>query len=99
MLLSRTLEDKLANLYRAGGRLVGGCVSAKARRPTARPSACRFPKAGTFSAPSFAIERPGLPGASRCRMPSALLFGSALGPMKGRDGNVHRGRRKKAFPR
>jgi pyruvate dehydrogenase E1 component alpha subunit/2-oxoisovalerate dehydrogenase E1 component alpha subunit len=98
MLLSRTLEDKLANLYRAGGRLVGGVYLGKGQEAYSAAIGVQISKGrdilGTFIRDQAARLAWGEPIEDAFR----TYFGSVQGPMKGRDGNVHRGRPKEGLP-
>ena len=97
MLLSRTLEDKLASLYRAG-RLVGGVYLGKGQEAYSAALGCQLTKGkdilGTFIRDQAARLAWGEPMLDAFR----TYFGSVLGPMRGRDGNVHRGRPKEGLP-
>lgn len=97
MLLSRTLEDKLASLYRAG-RLVGGVYLGKGQEAYSAAIGCQLTKGkdilGTFIRDQAARIGWGEPLLDAFR----AYFGSSLGPMRGRDGNVHRGRPQEGLP-
>src|SRR6266481_3471719 len=90
MLLARTVEEKVANLWRAG-KIAGGVYIGKGQEavsvaigtmlrrgdifaPLIRDQAGRL----AFGEPLFDILR--------------TYLGKKTGPMRGRDGNVHRGR-------
>src|SRR6266576_3636947 len=90
MLLTRTLEEKLVSLYR-GGLITGGVYIGKGQEAVS--VACgMFLKKGDIFAPLIRDQ------AGRSAFGEALLdvtrtyLGSRLGPMRGRDGNIHRGR-------
>src|ERR1044072_6397419 len=90
MLLSRTLEEKLVSLYR-GGLITGGVYIGKGQEAVS--AACGlFLKKGDIFAPLIRDQ------AGRSAFGETLLdvtrtyLGSRLGPMRGRDGNIHRGR-------
>lgn len=97
MLLSRTLEDRLASLYRSG-RLTGGVYLGKGQEAFSAALGCQLKKGrdilGTFIRDQAARLAWGEPILDAFR----TYFGSALGPMRGRDGNVHRGRPKEGLP-
>jgi len=97
MLMSRILEDKLASLYRAG-RLVGGVYLGKGQEAYSAALGCQLTKGkdilGTFIRDQAARIAWGEPLLDAFR----TYFGSVLGPMRGRDGNVHRGRPKEGLP-
>ncbi len=99
MLLSRTLEDKLAHLYRAGGgRIVGGVYLGKGQEAYSAALGVQLQKGKDVLGPFIRDQ------AARLAFGEPLLdsfrtyFGSVLGPMRARDGNVHRGRPKEGLP-
>jgi pyruvate dehydrogenase E1 component alpha subunit/2-oxoisovalerate dehydrogenase E1 component alpha subunit len=90
MLLARTLEEKLASLYR-GGMITGGVYLGKGQE--AISAACgMFLQKGDVFAPLIRDQ------AGRSAFGEPLIdvvrtyLGSRQGPMRGRDGNIHRGR-------
>src|SRR3954465_1080188 len=90
MLLARVLEDKLASLYR-GGMITGGVYLGRGQEAVS--AACgMFLKKGDVFAPLIRDQ------AGRSAFGEPLLdvvrtyLGSVKGPMRGRDGNIHRGR-------
>jgi acetoin:2,6-dichlorophenolindophenol oxidoreductase subunit alpha len=90
MLLARILEDKLASLYR-GGMIVGGVYLGRGQE--AISAACgMFLQKGDVFGPLIRDQ------AGRSAFGEPLLdvvrtyLGSVKGPMRGRDGNIHRGR-------
>src|ERR1700724_1812665 len=90
MLLSRTLEEKLVSLYR-GGAITGGVYIGKGQEAVS--VACGlFLQKGDIFAPLIRDQ------AGRSAFGEPLLdvmrtyLGSRQGPMRGRDGNIHRGR-------
>src|SRR6202030_107484 len=90
MLLSRTLEEKLVSLYR-GGQITGGVYIGKGQEAVS--VACGlFLQKGDIFAPLIRDQA----GRSAFGEPlvdvARTYLGSAQGPMRGRDGNIHRGR-------
>jgi acetoin:2,6-dichlorophenolindophenol oxidoreductase subunit alpha len=90
MLLTRTLEDKLASMYR-GGMISGGVYVGRGQEAVS--AACGlFLQKGDVFAPLIRDQ------AGRSAFGEPLLdvvrtyLGSRQGPMRGRDGNIHRGR-------
>jgi pyruvate dehydrogenase E1 component alpha subunit/2-oxoisovalerate dehydrogenase E1 component alpha subunit len=90
MLLARILEDKLGSLYRAG-MITGGVYLGRGQE--AISAACgMFLQKGDVFAPLIRDQ------AGRSAFGEPLLdvvrtyLGSRQGPMRGRDGNIHRGR-------
>src|SRR5437870_11905045 len=93
MLLTRTLEEKLVSLYR-GGLITGGVYIGKGQEAVS--VACgSFLQQGDIFAPLIRDQ------AGRSAFGEPLIdvtrtyLGSRLGPMRGRDGNIHRGHPRK----
>src|SRR5208282_1639862 len=90
MVLSRTLDEKMASLYRAG-KIHGGVFLGRGQEALSVSVGVALRK-GDVYAPLIRD------GAGRLAFGEPVLdavrtyLGSALGPMRGRDGNVHRGR-------
>src|SRR3954454_8237333 len=92
MLLARVLEEKLASLYR-GGMIVGGVYLGKGQEAVSAACGMFLDKSkGDVFAPLIRDQ------AGRSAFGEPLIdvvrtyLGSRLGPMRGRDGNIHRGR-------
>jgi TPP-dependent pyruvate/acetoin dehydrogenase alpha subunit len=90
MLLARTLEDKLTSLYR-GGLISGGVYVGRGQEAVS--VACGlFLKKGDIFAPLIRDQA----GRSAFGEPlvdvARTYLGSRQGPMRGRDGNIHRGK-------
>jgi pyruvate dehydrogenase E1 component alpha subunit/2-oxoisovalerate dehydrogenase E1 component alpha subunit len=91
MLLARTLDEKLASLYRAGKIPGGGVYLGKGQEALSASIGMALSKGDVFCP----LIRD---GAGRLAFGETVVealrtcLGSALGPMRGRDGNVHRGR-------
>src|SRR3954465_7997797 len=90
MLQTRIFEEKLASLYR-GGMITGGVYLGKGQEAVS--AACgMFLKKGDVFAPLIRDQ------AGRSAFGEPLIdvvrtyLGSVNGPMRGRDGNIHRGR-------
>lgn len=90
ILLARATEEKLAALYRAG-MIKGGVFLGKGQEALSTASSI-FLKKGDIFGPLIRDQ------AGRIAFGDTILdtlrtyLGSASGPMRGRDGNVHRGR-------
>jgi pyruvate dehydrogenase E1 component alpha subunit/2-oxoisovalerate dehydrogenase E1 component alpha subunit len=90
MLLARLMEEKLAALYR-GGKITGGVFLGKGQEALSAASGMALRKGDVF-APLIRDQ------AGRMAFGESILdctrtyMGSRQGPMRGRDGNVHRGR-------
>lgn len=90
MLLTRTLENKIASLYR-GGLITGGVYVGRGQEAVS--VACGlFLQKGDIFAPLIRDQA----GRSAFGEPlvdvARTYLGSRKGPMRGRDGNIHRGR-------
>jgi pyruvate dehydrogenase E1 component alpha subunit/2-oxoisovalerate dehydrogenase E1 component alpha subunit len=92
MLLARILDDKYASLYRAG-KIHGGVFLGRGQEALSVSVGMALRRGDVF-APLIRD------GAGRLAFGEPILdavrtyLGSPLGPMRGRDGNVHRGRPK-----
>src|SRR4051812_8665629 len=90
MLLARITEEKLASLYR-GGKITGGVFLGKGQEALSVSIGMALAPGDVF-APLIRDQ------AGRLAFGESLLdctrtyMGSRQGPMRGRDGNVHRGR-------
>ena len=90
MLLARVLDDKLASLYRMG-KIQGGVFLGRGQEALSAAVGVSLRKGDVF-APLIRDA------AGRLAFGEPLLdsvrtyLGSRLGPMRGRDGNIHRGR-------
>ena len=90
MLLARTAEEKIASLFR-GGRITGGVYMGKGQEAISVATGISL-RSGDIFAPLIRDQ------AGRLAFGESLLdftltyLGARSGPMKGRDGNVHRGR-------
>ncbi|MGV3774432.1 MAG: thiamine pyrophosphate-dependent dehydrogenase E1 component subunit alpha [Verrucomicrobiales bacterium] len=96
MLLSRTLDEKMGALYRAGKIPGGGVYLGKGQEALSAALGVNLQKGDVF-APLIRD------GAGRLAFGEPLIdalrtyFGSKHGPMRGRDGNVHRGRPREGY--
>ena len=91
MILSRTLEAKFSSLYKAG-KIVGGVYLGTGQEAFSASLGCSLKQDRDIFAPLIRDQ------AGRTAFGEPLIeatqtyLGSALGPMRGRDGNIHRGR-------
>lgn len=90
MLLSRVLEDKLASLYRAG-KIHGGVFVGRGQEAFSVSLGLHLRKGDVF-APSIRDMAGRLAFGEPILDAVRTYLGSPLGPMRSRDGNVHRGR-------
>jgi pyruvate dehydrogenase E1 component alpha subunit/2-oxoisovalerate dehydrogenase E1 component alpha subunit len=95
MLLARLLDEKFASLYRAG-KIHGGVFIARGQEALSVAIGLSLKKGDIFAplirdtAGRLAFGEPVIDAVR-------TYLGSALGPMRGRDGNVHRGRPKEGY--
>src|ERR1700722_10943415 len=95
MLLSRILDDKFAGLYRVG-KIPGGVFLGRGQEALSVSIGTALRKGDIFAplirdaAGRLAFGEPILDAVR-------TYLGSPLGPMRGRDGNVHRGRPKEGL--
>ena len=95
MLLARLLDDKFAGLYRAG-KIHGGVFIARGQEALSVAIGSSLNKGDVFAplirdtAGRLAFGEPVIDAVR-------TYLGSILGPMRGRDGNVHRGRPREGY--
>src|SRR3984885_3573253 len=95
MLLARLLDDKFAALYRAG-KIHGGVFLGRGQEALSAAIGVSLKKTDVF-APLIRDA------AGRLAFGETILdavrnyLGSSLGPMRGRDGNVHRGKPREGY--
>src|SRR5947209_15507472 len=95
MLLARVLDDKFASLYRMG-KIHGGVFLGRGQEALSVSVGLALRKGDIFAplirdaAGRLAFGEPILDGVRS-------YLGSVLGPMRGRDGNIHRGRPKEGL--
>jgi pyruvate dehydrogenase E1 component alpha subunit/2-oxoisovalerate dehydrogenase E1 component alpha subunit len=89
MLLSRILDDKFASLYRAG-KINGGVFLGRGQEALSVATGSALQKGDIF-APLIRDLAGRLAFGESVLDAVRTYLGSALGPMRGRDGNVHRG--------
>lgn len=92
IILSRILEEKLGSLYRAGGRIVGGVYLGRGQEAFSAAAGNNLRYGKDIYGPLIRDQ------AGRIAYGEPLLdamrtyLGVITGPMRGRDGNIHRGR-------
>jgi len=97
MLRARILENKLSSLYKAG-KIVGGVYLGKGQEAISATLGTSLIRGIDYFAPLIRDQ------AGRTAFGEPLLdctrtyLGSVLGPMRGRDGNIHRGRPQQGMP-
>lgn len=97
MLRARILENKLSSLYKAG-KIVGGVYLGRGQEAVSATLGTALIQGKDVFAPLIRDQ------AGRTAFGEALIdctrtyLGSAQGPMRGRDGNIHRGRPESGMP-
>ncbi len=91
MLLARTVEEKIAALYHAG-KIVGGVYLGRGQEAFSAAMAMNLdrPRGDIFS-PLIRDQAGRMAFGEPVLETMRTYLGSALGPMRGRDGNIHRG--------
>ncbi len=92
MLLARVLDDKVASLYRAG-KIYGGVFLGRGQEALSAATGLAL-RPGDVFAPLIRDTAGRLAFGETPLEAVRTYLGSAQGPMRGRDGNVHRGRPK-----
>jgi pyruvate dehydrogenase E1 component alpha subunit/2-oxoisovalerate dehydrogenase E1 component alpha subunit len=95
MLLARATEDKLASLYRAG-MIKGGVFLGKGQEALSTASSIFLQKGDIFG-PLIRDQAGRLAFGDTVLDTLRTYLGSAKGPMRGRDGNIHRGRPREGY--
>lgn len=95
MLLARVLDEKFANLYR-GGKIFGGVFLGRGQEALSVSVGISLQKGDIF-APLIRDAAGRLAFGETVLDAVRTYLGSALGPMRGRDGNVHRGKPKEGL--
>ncbi len=95
MLFGRLLDEKFATLYR-GGKIHGGVFIGRGQEAVSVSLGISLKKGDVF-APLIRDLSGRLAFGEPILDAVRTYFGSALGPMRGRDGNVHRGRPKEGL--
>src|SRR5713226_6458883 len=95
MLLARTLDDKFASLYRAG-KIHGGVFLGRGQEALSVAVGQSLQKGDVF-APLIRDAAGRLAFGETVLDAVRTYLGSPLGPMRARDGNVHRGRPREGY--
>lgn len=91
MIFSRILESKLSSLYKAG-KIVGGVYLGTGQEAFSASLGCSLDQDKDIFAPLIRDQAGRTAFGEPIIEATRTYLGSALGPMKGRDGNIHRGR-------
>jgi TPP-dependent pyruvate/acetoin dehydrogenase alpha subunit len=95
MLLARLLDDKFGALYRAG-KIHGGVFLARGQEALSASVGVSLKKTDVF-APLIRDTAGRLAFGETVLDAVRTYMGSSLGPMRGRDGNVHRGKPQEGY--
>jgi len=95
MLLGRLLDEKFAALWRSG-RIHGGVFLGRGQEALSAATGISLKKGDVFA--PLIRDAAGRLAFGETTMDAARTYlGSALGPMRGRDGNVHRGKPREGY--
>ncbi|GEP41917.1 thiamine pyrophosphate-dependent dehydrogenase E1 component subunit alpha [Brevifollis gellanilyticus] len=94
MVLSRTLEEKLGSLYRAGGRIVGGVYLGRGQEAFSAASGIHLRWGKDVYGPLIRDQAGRIAYGEPVIDTLRTYLGTVTGPMRGRDGNIHRGQPK-----
>jgi len=95
MFLARTLDEKLASIYRAG-KIHGGVFLGRGQEALSVSAGIALREGDVF-APAIRDMAGRLAFGEKPLDAARTYVGSVLGPMRGRDGNIHRGRPKEGL--
>lgn len=97
MLLARTLEDKIAALYHSG-KITGGVYLGRGQEAFSAAMALALRPGHDIFAPLIRDQAGRMAFGEDILDTARTYLGSVKGPMRGRDGNIHRGRPDKGMP-
>lgn len=97
MLLARRFEEKIASLYHAG-KIVGGVYLGRGQEAFSAALAVSLQRGKDIFGPLIRDMAGRIAFGGNLLDPARTYLGSALGPMRGRDGNVHWGRPAAGMP-
>lgn len=92
MILSRTLEEKLSSLYRAGGRIVGGVYLGRGQEAFSASAGIHLRWGKDVYGPLIRDQAGRMAFGEPVLDTMRTYLGVVTGPMRARDGNIHRGR-------
>ena len=97
MQTARILENKLGSLYKAG-KIVGGVYLGKGQEAVSASLASCLTKGRDIFAPLIRDQAGRTAFGEKMLDCTRTYLGSVEGPMRGRDGNIHRGRPAEGMP-
>jgi pyruvate dehydrogenase E1 component alpha subunit/2-oxoisovalerate dehydrogenase E1 component alpha subunit len=95
MLLARLAEEKVATLYR-GGKIIGGVFLGRGQEALSAATGLALRKGDIF-APLIRDQAGRFAFGENPLDVFRTYLGSRFGPMRGRDGNIHRGRPREGY--
>ncbi|MEZ5305494.1 MAG: thiamine pyrophosphate-dependent dehydrogenase E1 component subunit alpha [Verrucomicrobiales bacterium] len=98
MVLARVLEEKIGGLYRSGGKIVGGVYLGRGQEAFSAALGQSLSEPGDVFGPLIRDMAGRLAFGEPLLDAPRTYLGSASGPMRGRDGNIHRGRPREGLP-
>ena len=97
MLLASRMEEKITSLYHAG-KIVGGVYLGRGQEAFSAALGVSLRRRKDVFAPLIRDMAGRLAFGEPLLDPARTYLGSVLGPMRGRDGNIHRGRPAEGMP-
>ncbi len=97
MITARVLEDKLRSLYKAG-QIVGGVYLGRGQEALSGVLGTQLQQGTDVFAPLIRDQAGRTGFGEEILDVTRTYLGSVEGPMKGRDGNIHRGRPERGMP-
>lgn len=97
MILSRILEEKLGSIYRAGGRIVGGVYLGRGQEAFSAAAGNNLRYGKDIYGPLIRDQAGRIAFGEPVLDTMRTYLGVVTGPMRGRDGNIHRGRPKDGY--
>ena len=97
MLLARRMEEKITCLYHAG-KIVGGVYLGRGQEAFSAALGVSLRRRKDVFSPLIRDMAGRLAFGEPLLDPARTYLGSVLGPMRGRDGNIHRGRPAEGMP-
>ncbi|MBC8126681.1 MAG: thiamine pyrophosphate-dependent dehydrogenase E1 component subunit alpha, partial [Gloeobacteraceae cyanobacterium ES-bin-144] len=97
MLRARILENKLSSLYKAG-KIVGGVYLGRGQEAVSATLGASLIQGKDFFAPLIRDQAGRTAFGEQMIDCTRTYLGSIKGPMRGRDGNIHRGRPEMGMP-
>lgn len=91
MVRARILEEKLASLYRAGGRIVGGVYLGRGQEAFSAAAGIHLRWGRDVYGPLLRDQAGRMAFGEPVIDTLRTYLGTVTGPMRGRDGNIHRG--------